>query len=148
MSSSAPSGSPFGASGSSLSCGGAVAVCVAALYGALAVAFGASAAHGPAEPARGWLTTAAQYQMVHALAMLAAVLLRERLAGAARRLAGGAIVAFALGVLLFCGALAALAFGVGLGPLRIVVPPAGGLLLIAGWLALAGAGLTALGSRR
>lgn len=136
------------ASGSPLSRGGAVAVCIAALYGALAVAFGASAVHGPAEPARGWLATAAQYQMVHALAMLAAVVLRERLTGAARRLAGGAIVGFALGVLLFCGVLAALAFGLGLGPLRIVAPPAGGLLLIAGWLALAGAGVTVLVSRR
>ena len=142
-----PVPSPAPAGGLALSRGSAAALCLAALYGALAVAFGASAAHGPAEPARGWLATAAQYQMVHALAMLAAVLLRERLTGWARRLAGGAIAAFALGVLLFCGALAALAFGVSLGPLRIAAPPAGGLLLIAGWLALAGAGLVALRRR-
>jgi uncharacterized membrane protein YgdD (TMEM256/DUF423 family) len=147
MPSSNPSATPA-ASGPSLSRGSAVALCLAALYGALAVVFGALAAHGPAEPARGWLTTAAQYQMVHALAMLGAVLLRERLAGVARRLAGGTMAAFALGVLLFCGALAALAFGVGLGPLRAIAPPAGGLLLIAGWLALGGAGLATLISRR
>ncbi len=138
---------PPAASSLALSRGSALALCLAALYGALAVAFGASAAHGPAEPARGWLATAAQYQMVHALAMLATVLLRERLSGAARGLASGALVAFALGVLLFSGALAALAFGIGLGPLRVIAPPAGGLLLIAGWLALAAAGLMALARR-
>jgi uncharacterized membrane protein YgdD (TMEM256/DUF423 family) len=115
---------------------GALAVCFAALAGGLAVALGAWASHGTVEPAKSWLATAAQYQVVHALALLAAVLLRERLAGAARHLAGTALVAFVLGIVLFCGALVALSVGHSWG----VAAPAGGLLLMAGWLALAIAG--------
>jgi hypothetical protein len=67
----------------------------AALAGGSAVALGAWASHGATEPAKGWLTTASTYQLLHALALLATVALRERLSGAARRLAGLALAAFA-----------------------------------------------------
>jgi len=123
---------------------GAAAVVFAALAGAGAVALGAWASHGAAEPAKGWLTTAATYQLVHALALLATALLRERLGGAARRLAGLALAGFAAGIVLLCGALVALSLGHSWG----VAAPAGGLALMAGWAALALAGLLAGCARR
>jgi uncharacterized membrane protein YgdD (TMEM256/DUF423 family) len=122
----------------------ALAVVFAGLAGGVAVALGAWASHGAAEPAKGWLATAAQYQLAHALAMLAAVALRERLAGLARHLAGAALAAFAAGTVLFSGALVALALGHSWG----MAAPTGGILLMAGWLALAGAGLRAALARR
>lgn len=120
------------------------AVVFAALAGGSAVALGAWASHGVAEPAKSWLTTASTYQMIHALAMLAAALLRERLAGAARGLAGLALAAFAGGLVLFCGSLVALSLGHSWG----IAAPTGGLALMAGWLALAVAGLLTLLRRR
>jgi uncharacterized membrane protein YgdD (TMEM256/DUF423 family) len=128
---------------------GAAAVVFAALAGAAAVALGAWAAHGAAEPAKGWLTTASTYQLIHALALLATALLRERLGGPVRHLAAAALAAFALGIVLFCGALVALSFGQGWGPWSWRgTAPAGGLALIAGWAALALTGLAAGFSRR
>lgn len=128
---------------------GAATVVFAALAGAGAVALGAWASHGAAEPAKGWLTTASNYQLAHALALLAGVALRERLGGLARRLAGAALAAFAAGIVLFCGALVALSLGLSWGPLSWKgTAPAGGLALMAGWVALALAGLVAGVSRR
>ena len=122
----------------------AAALVFAALAGASGVALAAWAAHGAAEPAKGWLTTASTVQLLHAATMVAGLALQMRLAGWSRRLAGGAVAAFAAGILLFCGALAALAFGLRLGGLA----PVGGLALIGGWLALAAAGLAGMAGRR
>ncbi|MFN4282529.1 MAG: DUF423 domain-containing protein [Alphaproteobacteria bacterium] len=127
-----------------LSAASAAALVFAALAGASGVALAAWAAHGAVEPAKSWLTTASTVQLLHAAAMVASLALQGRLAGWARRLAGGALAAFAIGILLFCGALTALAFGLRLGGLA----PVGGLALIGGWLALAAAGLAVLTARR
>lgn len=123
---------------------GAAAVIFAALAGGSAVALGAWASHGAAEPAKGWLTTASTYQLIHAVALLAGALLRERLAGAARVMAGVGLAGFAGGILLFCGSLIALS----LGQSWVVAAPVGGLALMAGWAALAIAGLLAVLRRR
>jgi uncharacterized membrane protein YgdD (TMEM256/DUF423 family) len=123
---------------------GAAAVIFAALAGGSAVALGAWASHGAVEPAKGWLTTASTYQLIHAVALLGGALLRERLAGSARVLAGVALAGFAGGILLFCGSLIALSLGQSWG----VAAPAGGLALMAGWTALALAGLLTALRRR
>ena len=100
---------------------------VAALWGAIAVAAGAFGAHGASGRAAEWLRTGAEYQLVHALAALAAVQLRGRLAAAL--FVGGAAV--------FSGTLYLMALG---WPRWLgAVTPIGGLLLILGWLALAAA---------
>ncbi len=80
---------------------------------------------------------AIQMQVWHALALLATGLLAAR--GGRTRLLNLAGTAFLAGILLFCGAVysGALA-GVHLGPLA----PAGGLILMLGWLLLAAATLT------
>jgi uncharacterized membrane protein YgdD (TMEM256/DUF423 family) len=104
-----------------------------ALLGGSGVALGAFGAHGlraslsPA--ALGWWETAVQYQMWHALAIVAVALLP----GSAR-LAGWL---FGAGTVLFSGSLYLMAL-TGLRALGMVTP-LGGLLLILGWLALAAA---------
>lgn len=115
----------------------------AGLNAAFAVGAGAYASHALAAPgfekAQEWARTAGQYQLWHALALLAALLLAGRSDGAARllvRLAGWLFVA---GTLLFCGTLYGLAVGVSL-PLANTAP-AGGTALMAGWGALALAAL-------
>ncbi len=134
-----------GSTSGALSTLGALAAAFAALAGASAVALGAWASHGAADPAKGWLVTASTYQMVHAAALLGAALLRERLlagsaAGWPRRLVGLALAGFALGIVLFCGGLTALAFG-----WRVpAAAPAGGLALMAAWLCLAAGALASL----
>jgi uncharacterized membrane protein YgdD (TMEM256/DUF423 family) len=109
-----------------------------AVSGFGAVALSAWAAHGlpadlPAGPSRA-VQNALTMQGWHALALLAAGLMAER----GRRAAHLAGAGFALGTLLFCGAVwwGALG-GASLGP----VVPAGGTLLMAGWLALLAAAL-------
>ncbi len=117
----------------------------AALNGAVAVGTGAYASHGlAADPhAQELFRTAGQYQMWHALALIAVAVLAGRARGwplAALRLAGWL---FVIGVLLFCGTLYALAVT---GPLPVAMTaPAGGWSFMLGWLAL---GLAALGLRR
>jgi uncharacterized membrane protein YgdD (TMEM256/DUF423 family) len=109
-----------------------------ALAGAAAVALSAWQAHGA--PARldaarlGMAQNAATMLGWHAFALLATGLWAERRPGSGRlpHLAGGA---FAVGLLLFCGGALGAAAGVRLGP----VAPAGGMLLIGGWLLLAAA---------
>ena len=105
-----------------------------ALAGAVAVALSAWLAHGA--PARldavrlGMAQNAATMLGWHALALLATGLWAERQTGQRLpHLAGGA---FALGLLLFCGGVLGAVAGMRLGP----VAPAGGLLLIGGWLLL------------
>ena len=116
-------------------------VAAGALVVAAGVAMGAVASHAagraPHPDAARLLNTAVLYQLVHGIGLvLAGVLARF---GATRwlRVAGGA---FLIGVALFCGALYWLAFsGTSAGP----IAPIGGLLLIAGWVAVSLHALTA-----
>ena len=115
---------------------------VGALSGALAVAAGAFGAHA----LRGRLApdlmavyqTGAQYQALHALALLASAWAVTRAPGAWAAAAGWLFLA---GTLLFSGSLYALALS-GVRALGAVTP-FGGVALVGGWLALAGAALTA-----
>ena len=111
-------------------------IALGALLGAIGVALGAFGAHALADrltDARlSTFETAARYQLVHALAIVAAALVggdRARVAGAL----------FAAGVLLFSGSLYALA----LTGIRVLgaIAPIGGACFIAGWVLLALAGL-------
>lgn len=108
------------------------ALLAGALLAALGVAlgaFGAHALHGALDAtAQGWWQTAVQYQMWHALGLLAigaARLPRHHLPA----------VLIAAGALIFCATL----YGMALGAPRWLgaVTPVGGSLMIAGWLALA-----------
>jgi uncharacterized membrane protein YgdD (TMEM256/DUF423 family) len=116
----------------------ATLLAVAAVLGAVAVALGAWAAHG-LDAAYGPRTvslveTAVRYQLWHALAIIGALALHH----IARREIVWLVRAaqlFAVGMILFCGALYVLAFG---GPRWLgAVAPVGGLGLITGWLVLA-----------
>ncbi len=118
------------------------------MSGAVSVIVGAFAAHSldvsaPAGvKAREWLQTGSQYEMIHALALLATAALAHagRLNG---RLAVVAQSMFLVGGILFPGALYALAFG---GPKWFgVIAPIGGTAFILGWLSLAFAALTKRG---
>lgn len=105
---------------------------VGALLGGLAVIAGAFGAHALRERLDAeqleWWATAAQYQLVHALALLAvAALLPSR--------GGGASWCFLLGTCVFSGTLYAMALGA---PRWFgAITPIGGTLLIVGWLLLA-----------
>lgn len=107
----------------------------AALSGFLGVCFGAFAAHGlkhqiTAESLAIW-QTGVQYQMYHALALLAVGLLCQTQTSKALKLSG---LAFILGSFLFSGSLYALAFGA---PKALgVITPLGGLSFLVGWAAL------------
>ena len=109
-------------------------VLIGAVSGFLGVALGAFGAHGlpkdtPPE-ALEWWKTAAQYHLIHALALLLAGL--ASLHGPRVDLAGWC---FLVGTLIFSGTLYAMT----LGAPRILgaVTPIGGVLLLAGWIALA-----------
>ena len=108
--------------------------------GLITVAMAAFAAHGAASLAPTnvqMLHSAVEMQGWHALALLACGVWAPR----GGRLADAAGAAFALGSLLFCGALYALA----LAELRLpMVAPTGGTLLMVGWVLL---GLSALRAR-
>jgi uncharacterized membrane protein YgdD (TMEM256/DUF423 family) len=119
----------------------------AGFHGAIAVGFGAWAAHGAARlldpPAVDWVKTGSAYQLWHAVALLGIAALGTWWKGRLLRLAG---VAFCLGALAFSCSLYVLALG---GPIWLVyVTPAGGTLLILGWLALLAAGLVGAGVDR
>jgi len=116
--------------------------CVVALLGATMVMLGAYAAHGLAARTSAAMVdiveTGVRYQAWHTLAMLAVLAWRSH-----RPLPGQQVVLalWALGVLAFAGSLYLMALaGLSVG----IVTPIGGLLLMAGWLAL---GVTALLSR-
>ena len=110
---------------------------MAGLFGAGAVGMAAAAAHaltGMSPAMLHVVESGVQMQGWHALALLGCGLWAERRGG----LAHWAGAAFALGTIMFCAAVYSLAFaGVSLGP----VAPAGGMLLIAGWLLLAASAL-------
>lgn len=116
------------------------AIVAGGILGGLAVAGGAFGAHGlkatlDASGQAGNWETAARYAMVHALALVAVGLL-----AATRPQTPGLTAAtwcFLIGSVIFSGCLAVLAL-TGIKVLGAVVP-IGGLLLIAGWLALAAA---------
>ncbi len=112
-------------------------IALGALCGLLGVAMAAAVAHVVPDPAAAAMAgRALQMQGWHALALLATGLWAPR----GGRLADLAGAAFTLGLLGFCGAVDALALGgIHLGPLA----PAGGVLLMLGWLLL---GLSALRS--
>jgi uncharacterized membrane protein YgdD (TMEM256/DUF423 family) len=119
-------------------------IVVAALSGAISVALGAFAAHGldlsteAGRKAREWLQTGSQYQIIHALAIVAVVVL-ARNAALNGRVAVLTQCLFFAGSVLFPGALYALAFG---GPRWLgAVAPIGGTALILGWVSLALAAL-------
>ena len=109
---------------------------VAALLGAGAVAAGAFGAHALkarlAPELLAVFETAARYQMVHALALLAVAWAAARWPGWRTSAAG---VCLAAGTIVFCGSLYALALS-GVRALGAIAP-IGGALLIAGWLLLA-----------
>ncbi len=105
---------------------------LAGAAGACAVLLGALGAHGlrtqlPAPMLDVW-RTAVHFQFWHALALAACAMLRRTHASHL------AAVLFAIGIVLFCGSLYALALGA---PRAVgVITPLGGLAFIAGWVAL------------
>ena len=107
----------------------------AAASGFLSVCLGAFAAHGlkhhiTAEALITW-QTGVQYQMYHALALLAVGLLYRNAASKTLKLAG---LAFILGSFLFSGSLYALALGA---PKMFgIITPLGGMSFLVGWIAL------------
>ncbi len=112
---------------------------LAALSGFMGVGAGAFGAHGVHDPkAKAWLETGGHYQLVHALAVFACFVVLKLLQA---RAAGAAAWLFLTGALIFSGSLYLMALG---GPLILgAVTPIGGVLLLAGWLTLAWACLTA-----
>jgi len=115
---------------------------LAGLFGAIAVSAGAYASHGLATVRDAYAVdlwkTGSQYQMVHALTIVAAAVLRRVLPGQARLFTAGAL-AFAIGCVLFPGALYSLGwFG---RSMMGAVAPIGGLSFIIGWLLLGLGGL-------
>lgn len=104
-----------------------------AVFGAGAVLLGAWGAHGlhgvlDAQSLDVW-HTAVRFQFWHVLALVAAALVPGN--GSARR---AALWAFAVGIVLFCGSLYALALGA---PAAVgFVTPFGGLAFVIGWIAL------------
>jgi uncharacterized membrane protein YgdD (TMEM256/DUF423 family) len=109
-------------------------IAIGALAGLGAVGLSAWAAHGaPAVLAPGALESlrsAITMQGWHALALLAAGLFAERRGGLLPHLVGAA---FAIGLILFCGAVYAGALG---GPPLGGIAPIGGTTLMAGWALL------------
>ncbi len=97
----------------------------AALSGAVAIIAGAFGAHGAASPlAAEWLRTGGQYQLIHAVAVVAI--------GARAPRTGWLMLT---GSWIFAGTLYAMALG---GPRWLgAVTPIGGTLMILGWLLLA-----------
>lgn len=108
---------------------------LAAINGALGVIFGAFAVHGLAtrlDPnALSAFTTAARYQMYHALAMGLAA---SAMHGGARIAARRAALFFLVGIVLFSGSLYLLAL-TGLHDFALLTP-FGGLAFILGWVLL------------
>lgn len=101
-------------------------VALAALSAGVAVCAGAFGAHGAAGRPAEWLRTGAEYQMVHAVGVLA-------IAGRPRAgLPGGLLLG---GAAVFAGTLYLMALGL---PRWLgAVTPLGGLAMIAGWIVLA-----------
>lgn len=108
----------------------------ATVAGFTAVALGAFAAHGLrarlAEEALSAFQTGVQYQMYHALVLIAVALMAKVFGQSAALLASSWL--FLLGIVLFSGSLYILAVG---GPRWLgPITPLGGLCFLLGWLAL------------
>lgn len=108
----------------------------ASLYGMVGVVLGALGAHAlkgrlTADQLSSW-DTGVRYQLFHALALIAVVLLVDRGIPGLRVSA----ICFSVGVVLFSGSIYLLCLG--MGPRAVLGPitPLGGLTLIAGWGAL------------
>ncbi|QNT68511.1 DUF423 domain-containing protein [Defluviicoccus vanus] len=107
---------------------------LAAINGLLSVAAGAYGRHGPFDAyAREMFAIASQYQITHALALLAVAWLAS-VAARDRRLVAIAGAAFIIGIVLFSGSLYWFAI-IGAVPFAGSAP-AGGMLLMLGWLLL------------
>ena len=106
---------------------------LAALSALIAVAAGAFATHGLADArAKDLLHIGGQYELTHALAVFACLVVARRGSGVA---AGCVLV----GSVLFSWSLSALAFGA---PRLVgVITPIGGLIMMAGWVVLAGSAM-------
>jgi uncharacterized membrane protein YgdD (TMEM256/DUF423 family) len=115
-----------------------------AALGLSSVLIGAFASHGLKHllsvKSLGWMTTAASYQMYHALAILAVGVLMMKVGKNSLLLTSG--YSFSLGVLLFSGSLYVLAL-IEMGVIPSLIKgyvvfmiPAGGVALIIGWLSL------------
>jgi uncharacterized membrane protein YgdD (TMEM256/DUF423 family) len=104
----------------------------------MAVAAGAFGAHGVADPqSKAWLQTGGEYQMIHALAVFAAL-------GLPRAPARAAAWLFLAGSFVFSGTLYLMALG---GPRLLgAVTPVGGVCMILGWAALAWAAFRGAGN--
>lgn len=108
--------------------------CIAALSGAMMVMLGAYAAHGLAarttEAMVSAVETGVRYQAWHTLAIMIVLVWRQVQPLAGQR---WVLALWALGMACFSGSLYLMALaGLSLG----IVTPIGGLLLMAGWLAL------------
>jgi uncharacterized membrane protein YgdD (TMEM256/DUF423 family) len=112
-----------------------------ALLGGIAVALGAFGAHGlkkivPSETVNTF-QTGVQYQMYHALALIAVAIIFEKFPNKLMLWAGGA---FCIGVLLFSGSLYLLTILKATGKVGLegvgIITPFGGLFFIVGWLLL------------
>ncbi len=110
-------------------------VALGSLFGGLAVAFGAFGAHALkgrlSEEALQWFDTAARYQSIHALALIAIGLVAIKIDTVWIKTAGAAMT---LGILIFSGSLYALAL-TGIRTLGAVTP-IGGVALMIGWFTL------------
>lgn len=105
---------------------------LAALSGLMGVAAGAFGAHGVSDPqARAWLQTGAQYQLIHAVAVLGCFALWRIGAGSAQLAAW----LFLTGGFVFAATLYLMALGA---PRWLgAITPIGGVLMIMGWAVLA-----------
>jgi uncharacterized membrane protein YgdD (TMEM256/DUF423 family) len=120
---------------------------VAAIFGGLAVALGAFGAHGlesmtTDEKILHGFQTGVQYQMYHALALLAIAIMYDKFQNKWIKWAGNCFIA---GVILFSGSLYLLSFLKiqGSSAVKIAGPvtPIGGIFLIAGWVFLLAAAI-------
>ena len=114
---------------------------IGALLGGVAVALGAFGAHGlkkivPPETVNTF-QTGVQYQMYHALALIAVAIAFEKFPNKLMSWAG---LSFCLGILLFSGSLYLLTILKATGKVGMegvgIITPFGGLFFIVGWLLL------------
>jgi len=116
-------------------------ISVGALLGGIAVALGAFGAHGLkkiVEPDTvNTFQTGVQYQMYHALALVAVAIAFERFPNKLMSWAG---ISFCIGILLFSGSLYLLTILKATGKVGLegvgIITPFGGLFFIVGWLLL------------
>lgn len=114
---------------------------IGALLGGIAVALGAFGAHGlkriaPPDTVNTF-QTGVQYQMYHALALIAVALAFEKFPN---KLLSWAGISFCVGILLFSGSLYLLTILKATGKVGMegigIITPFGGLFFIVGWLLL------------